>query len=96
MAEKSTSGLESILSKEIKDVRRNLGIMKFDKQAHKIVVELTIISLEPPDDAGFGMTKSGDGEFVSMRVVRKDQLTIDAAAHEIKSLGGDPGVLKGD
>lgn len=82
--------------KEIKDEGRNRGIMKFDKKAHKIVVELTIISLEPPDDAGFGMTKSGDGEFVSMRVVRKDQLTIDAAAHEIKSLGGDPGVLKGD
>lgn len=68
--------------------------MKFDHKVHKIVVELTILSDTPPDEVGFDMTKSGDGEFARMRVVGREELSLEDARRLVKELGGDPEVMK--
>jgi hypothetical protein len=68
--------------------------MKFEGKVHKVVVELTILSATPPDDAGFDMTKSGDGEFARMRVVSREELSLEDARKLVKDLGGDPEAMK--
>ena len=68
--------------------------MKFAGKIHKVVVELTILSATPPDDAGFDMTKSRDGEFARMRVVGREELSLEDARRLVKELGGDPEVMK--
>jgi len=68
--------------------------MKFASKVHKVVVELTILSATPPDDAGFDMTKSVDGEFIRMRVVGREELTLEDAKKLVKEMGGDPEVIR--
>lgn len=68
--------------------------MKFSGKVHKVVVEVTILSATPPDDAGFDMTKSGEGEFAMMRVVSREEMALEDARKLVKDLGGDPEVMK--
>ena len=70
--------------------------MKFSSNVHKIIVEITILSTTPPDDAGFDMTKSGDGEFVRMKVVGREEISSEDARKLVKEMGGDEEVIDVD
>lgn len=72
--------------------------MKFEKakKAHRVVLEVVIVTTDAPDDAGFDLVKSKAGEFARMRVVSKEEIPVGDARRLVKDMGGDLEVFDGE
>jgi len=55
---------------------------------HKITVEVTILTRQEPDDAGFDMFHSGDGEVARMRT-KREELSEEEGIRQAISMGMD-------